>query len=224
LAEGSGNWGGATIDLALASRLPLDEVLKRLESTESGLTQTEAAERLRVFGPNVLVTHRVTAVGVLVRQLRNPLLILLLAAAAVSGLTGDPTDATIIAAIVVLSVGLGFVNEYRSERAVAALHGNIRHEAVVTRGGVSRRIDVRELVPGDVVSLGIGDVVPADVRLLDAAQLECDEAVLTGESMPAAKSAAPAATSDSEVDLPSCAFMGTVVHQGFGRAVVVSTA
>jgi Mg2+-importing ATPase len=224
LAEGSGNWGGATIDLACASRLPLDEVLKRLESTESGLTQTEAAERLRVFGPNVLVTHRVTAVGVLVRQLRNPLLILLLAAAAVSGLTGDPTDATIIAAIVVLSVGLGFVNEYRSERAVAALHGNIRHEAVVTRGGVSRRIDVRELVPGDVVSLGIGDVVPADVRLLDAAQLECDEAVLTGESMPAAKSAAPAATSDSEVDLPSCAFMGTVVHQGFGRAVVVSTA
>ena len=82
-------------------------------------------------------------------------------------------------------------------------------------------IDVGDLVPGDVVTLRVGDLVPADVRLIEADQLECDEAVLTGESMAAVKTVEPAAT-DSEVDLPSCAFMGTVVHQGSGRAVVVA--
>ena len=214
--------GRALLDLAAASRLERGEALKLLDATESGLSAAQAGERLRQYGPNVLLTHRVTAVGVLMRQLRNPLLILLVAAAAVSGLTGDPTDAVIIAAIVLLSVSLGFVNEYRSERAVAALHAGTRHHALVTRDGVEAPIDVRDLVPGDVVSLRIGDVVPADVRLLEVAGLECDEAVLTGESMPSAKSAEPV-RGDSAVDLASCAFMGTIVHQGSARAVVVST-
>jgi Mg2+-importing ATPase len=194
-----------------------------VDSTAAGLNGSQAAERLRIFGPNVLLTHRVTAGGVFLRQLRNPLLILLLSAAAVSGFTGDPAGAAIIAAIVVLSVGLGFVNEYRSERAVAALHANILHEALVERDGVEQRIDVRDLVLGDVVSLRIGDVVPADIRLMETAQLECDEAVLTGESMPATKSAEPVADSGSELDLACCAFMGTIVHQGSARGVVVST-
>ena len=198
-------------------------MLERLGTSAGGLSQDDAQGRLATYGQNVLATHRVTALGVLVRQLRNPLLILLVSAAAVSGATGDPTDAGIITAIVALSVGLGFVNEYRSERAVAALHANIRHEALVTRAGAERRVDVRELVPGDVVALRIGDVVPADVRVLSTAQLECDEAVLTGESIPSAKVSEPVAGSDSEVDLASCAFMGTIVHQGSATAVVVAT-
>jgi len=169
-----------------------------------------------------VATHRVTAFGVLARQLRNPLLILLLAAAGISAATGDTVDGAIIATIVILSVGLGFVNEYRSELAVAALHANIRHETVVRRDGTARRLDVRDLVPGDVVSLSVGDLVPADVRLMEVSQLECDEGVLTGESMPAAKAVAPT-SSDSAVDLPSCAFMGTVVHHGSAAAVVVAT-
>jgi len=122
-----------------------------------------------------------------------------------------------------LSVGLGFVNEYRSEVAVAALHANIRHEALVWRDGRQQRLDVRDLVPGDVVALRVGDLVPADLRLLEADQLECDEAVLTGEPMPAVKSAATVLAGDSAVDLPACAFMGTVVPQGAGRGVVVAT-
>jgi Mg2+-importing ATPase len=117
---------------------------------------------------------------------------------------------------------IGIVNEYRSELAVAALHANIRHETVVQRDGTPRRLDVRELVPGDVVSLSVGDLVPADVRLIEVSQLECDEGVLTGESMPAAKAVTPT-SSDSAVDLPSCAFMGTVVHHGSAEAVVVAT-
>src|SRR6266540_2758819 len=122
-----------------------------------------------------------------------------------------------------LSVGLGFVNEYRSELAVAALHAGIRHQALVWRDGSQQRLDVRDLVPGDVVALRVGDLVPADLRLLEADQLECDEAVLTGEPIPAVKTADPVLASDSTVDLPSCAFMGTVVHQGAGRGVVVAT-
>ncbi len=112
--------GIGPLDLAGAARLPPGEVLKVLDVTESGLSESQAEERARTFGPNVLLTHRVTAAGVLIRQIRNPLLILLVAAAAVSGVTGDPVDAGIITAIVALSVGLGFVNEYRSELAVPA--------------------------------------------------------------------------------------------------------
>jgi Mg2+-importing ATPase len=211
------------LELAAAARQPVDAVLQELGSTQTGLTSDQADGRLRTVGPNVLAAHRVTALGVLVRQLRNPLLILLLAAAGVAAATGDPTDGAIIAAIVVLSVGLGFINEYRSELAIAALHANIRHQALVWRDSGQHRIDVRDLVPGDVVTLRVGDLVPADLRLLEANQLECDEAVLTGEPMPAVKSAAVDPASDSAVHLPSCAFMGTVVHQGAGRGVVVAT-
>ena len=221
-SPGGGRDSPAPFDLAAAGRQAVAEVFERLNTGEGGLASDEAARRRRVFGANVLATHRVTAFGVLARQLRNPLLILLLAAAAVSAATGDTTDGGIIAVIVILSVGLGFVNEYRSEVAVAALHANIRHEALVWRDGIQQRLDVRDLVPGDVIALRVGDVVPADVRLIEANQLECDEAVLTGESMAAVK-AVEAASSDSAVDLPSCAFMGTIVHEGSGRAVVVAT-
>ena len=213
----------APLDAAWASRLPAEAVLERLGTDSDGLTSADAAGRLRTFGANVLLTHRVTALGVLKRQLRNPLLFLLLGAALISGLTGDPADAVIISAILALSVGLGFVNEYRSERAAVALHDNIRHLTLARRDGTDRRVDVRELVPGDIVTLGIGNVVPADIRLLEATRFECDEAVLTGESMPAAKSADAAPGDESDPVPSTCAFMGTIVHQGSARGVVVST-
>ncbi len=211
------------LDLATAARQPVAEVLRDLTTTDDGLTTTEAAARLLMFGENVLASHRVTAVGVLYRQLRNPLLILLVAAALVSAVTGDVADGVIIAAIVAMSVGLGFFNEYRSELAVASLQSNIKHEAITQRDGTQLMVDVRQLVPGDVVTLGVGALVPADVRLIEVNQLECDEALLTGESMPASKTTEALLSSDSTVDLASCAFMGTVVHQGSARAVVVAT-
>ena len=198
-------------------------MLDRVASSETGLADAEAARRLEAEGPNLIAQAHVTAFGILLAQLRNPLLLLLLAAAAVSGLTGDPTDAGIIAAIVAMSVGLSFFNEYRSAKAVAALHGDIHYQALVWRGGAQGQIDVTELVRGDVVALRVGGVVPADLRLIETNMLECDEAVLTGESMAAVKSVTPAPPSDSAVDLPPCAFMGTVVHQGSGRGVVVAT-
>lgn len=147
------------LDLASAARQPVSVVLQELGSTQTGLTSEEAVSRLRTVGRNVLASHKVTALGVLGRQLRNPLLILLLAAAAVSAVTGDPTDGAIIAAIVVLSVGLGFINEYRSELAVAALRANIRHEALGCRDGGQQRLDMRDLVP-----VCIGDAAMPPVR------------------------------------------------------------
>jgi len=201
-----------------AARCSTSSVLADCASSANGLPDAEAARRLDEYGPNVLRAHEVPAWSILARQFRNPLLLLLLAAATVSGLTGEGTDALIIAGIVSLSVGLGFVNEFRSERAVAALHRQIRHSALVTRDGVPRRIDVADIVPGDVISISIGDIVPADLRLLDVNELSCDEAVLTGESLPVTKTSAPV-----ERGTASCALMGTVVRGGTGRGVVVAT-
>jgi Mg2+-importing ATPase len=215
---------GGAIGLADAARRPSAEVLEALGSTANGLTSAQARERLARVGPNLIRQRRITALDVLGGQLRNPLLWLLLGAAGVSAVTGDPAGAAIIAAIVVLSVGLGFVNEYRSAQALAALHGDIHYSAVVWRDGAQQPVDVTELVPGDVVALSVGAVVPADLRLIETAALECDEAVLTGESQATPKSAVPAPPGESAVDLPSCAFMGTIVRQGSGRGVVVATA
>jgi Mg2+-importing ATPase len=194
------------------------DVLRTLDTTVDGLSREEAARRLEQYGPNALRSHGARAWTVFARQLRNPLLLLLLVAATISGFTGDPTDAEIIGAILALSVGLGFFNEYRSEQAVEALHTRIRHMALVVRDGRPQSIDVVALVPGDIVHLRVGDIVPADVRLLDVSELECDEAVLTGESVPVEKTAAPVARGGG-----SCALMGTVVREGSARGVVVRT-
>jgi P-type Mg2+ transporter len=210
------------LGLAEAAGLSSADVLMRLASGPEGLSSADAAQRLQKVGPNALGTHRVRVAAVLFRQIRNPILVLLLGAALVSGLTGGGTNALIIAVIVALSVGLGFFNEYRAEVAMAALRAQIRQEAEVRRDGRASRIPVMDLVPGDVVSLRVGDLVPADLRLLAVEELECDEGVLTGESMPVAKSAAPAHGSQPQ-DQPGCAFMGTIVHQGSALGVVVQT-
>jgi Mg2+-importing ATPase len=210
------------LDLAEAAALAPGEVLSRLDSGTGGLSSADAEQRLRRFGPNALATHRVRPFTVLLRQVRNPILILLLGAALVSALTGGGTNALIIAVIVALSVGLGFFNEYRAEIAMAALRAQIRQEAEVRRDDRVSRVPVLSLVPGDRVSLRIGGLVPADLRLLEVDELECDEGVLTGESMPVAKSVASVAGRQPQ-DQPGCAFMGTIVHQGSGLGVVVAT-
>jgi len=211
------------LELRTAAAAEVDWVLATLESDEGGLAPEVAARRLAEVGPNALRSHGASAWRVLANQLRNPLLPILVIASLVSWFTGGRTDAAIILVILLLSVGLGFFNEFRSEKAVEALHQQIRHTATAVRGGHLSTIDVTELVPGDVVLLSVGDVVPADVRLLTADRFECDEAVLTGESLPAEKQAAPIERPGSPIDLPSCAFMGTVVRSGTARAVVVRT-
>jgi Mg2+-importing ATPase len=210
------------LELTEAATLAPLEVLSRLASSSEGLSGTEVDQRVREFGANVLAVHRVRASVILWRQLKNPILILLLGAALVSGLTGGGTNAIIIAVIVLLSVGLGFVNEFRAAVAMSTLRSKISQNATVHRDGTVAQIPVTELVPGDIVTLNLGTLVPADVRLLSVDELECDEAVLTGESMPAPKSEI-AVTEPDVSSLSDCAYMGTIVHQGSALAVVVQT-
>lgn len=181
----------SSLTAAAAAALPAGTVLDRLSCGTGGLPEDEAERRLRTAGPNAVRSHRARALPVLARQLRSPLLILLAVAAVASAFVGQPSDAVIIGTILLASEGLGFANEYKTEKAAEALHSSIRHRCVVPRAGHPHTTDVTELVPGDVVDLQLSQVVPADLRLLAATGLECDESVLTGESLPAEKSPAP---------------------------------
>ncbi|HVA37728.1 MAG TPA: magnesium-translocating P-type ATPase [Candidatus Dormibacteraeota bacterium] len=211
------------LSLPDAAKLPVDAVFERLATSAEGLGSAEAASRLQRFGPNALREHGTQPAAVLRRQLRNPMLILLVATALVSLILGEHTEAYIILGIIALSVGLGFVNEYRSERALEDLHAKVRHRTVVVRDGRSAAIDVTEVVPGDVVRVTIGDIVPADLRLIAAHDLECDESILTGESVPAAKSSDAPEAGAPPSDLSCCAYMGTTVKSGSASGVVVAT-
>ncbi|SDP38707.1 Mg2+-importing ATPase [Nakamurella panacisegetis] len=211
-------------DLVIAAARTETQVLAALQVTaDQGLTAAQVAERQARYGPNAVTSHRARFLPVLWHQLRSPLLALLLTAAVASYFVGERSDAVIIGVIVALSVGLGLVNEYRAEKAAEALHSRIRHNCVATRDGHRAVVDVRELVPGDIVELALGDIVPADLRLLQASDLECDEAILTGESTAAEKNVARVPDHTAVADLTCCALMGTVVHAGRGRGVVVST-
>ena len=210
------------IDLDAAAHLADDDVLASLGSSRKGLTALEAAVRLAAAGANELQTHVIGPLDVLIGQVKNPLLILLAGTAGISIVLHDATDATIILAIIVLSVGLGFINEFRAQKALADLHKQIRHTARVLRDGLPAAVPVTDLVAGDLVVLGVGDVVPADIRLLECHGLTCDEAVITGESLPADKTAAvPAA--GAATSLASCVLMGTIVRAGAAQGVVVAT-
>jgi Mg2+-importing ATPase len=209
--------------IAAAASRPAVEVCQQLGVGEAGLSAGEVSRRLVTYGPNAVASHRARLLAVLWHQVRSPLLGLLLVAALASAFLGEGTDAVIIGVIVALSVGLGFANEYRAERAAQALHSQIRHRTVAIRDGQPVSVDVTELVPGDRVELRLGDVVPADIRLLEVTDLECDESVLTGESLPVGKTAAAVPSGAALADLSSAALMGTVVHAGAGRGVVVAT-
>ncbi len=198
-------------------------MLARLGSAPDGLTGTEAAQRLTVVGRNAVRSHHVRPWRILGRQLRSAVLVLLAVTATISFLLGQRTDTVVIGVILAASIGLGFVNEFRTERATEALHSQVTHHVAAMRDGASVAVDVTDLVPGDVVRLQLGEVVPADLRLLSTSGLQCDESVLTGESLPADKAVPSVAPGAALGDLTSCAFMGTVVRAGTATGVVVAT-
>ena len=206
-----------------ATRTVADVLAELAVSADVGLSSGEAERRCAQFGPNAVASHHARLLPVLWHQLRSPLLGLLLTAAVASYFVGERSDAVIIGVIVGLSVGLGFVNEYRAEKAAEALHSQIHHQTVVIRDGHPATVEVTALVPGDVVEMQLGDIVPADLRLLEVVGLECDESVLTGESLPVDKTTAAVSPGAALAELSGCALMGTVVHAGSGRGVVVTT-
>ncbi|OBF03499.1 magnesium-translocating P-type ATPase [Mycobacterium sp. ACS4054] len=213
----------AALSAKLVAAAPVDEVLRRLGSSPAGLSGAEAAARLERYGPNAVRTHRVNVLAVLGRQLRNAVLILLAGTAVVSYFLGDSMQAVIIGIILVASIGLGFINEYRAERAAADLHASVHHNAVVRRDGQFVSLAVTALVPGDVIRLSLGEAVPADVRLIEVNGLECNESILTGESTGSEKSPQPVPSETGLADATNLAFMGTIVSAGEGVGVVYAT-
>jgi magnesium-transporting ATPase (P-type) len=208
--------------IAEEAALPFLDVQRDLGAPAGqGLSTDEVVRRQAQFGPNAVSSHRARLIPVLWHQLRSPLLGLLLAAAVASYFVGERGSAVIIGVIVGLSVGLGFVNEYRAEKAAEALHSQIHHETVVVRDGARTSVDVTDLVPGDLVELRLGDIVPADLRLVEVTGLVCDESVLTGESQAVEKGTDPVPAGTALAELSDCALMGTVVSAGSGRGTVV---
>ena len=201
-----------------------DEVLARLASSEAGLSTAEAAARLARHGANRL--PQPPRRGPLLRfldQFRNLLIYVLLASAAVSAALGHIVDAAVILAVVILNAVVGFVQEGKAEEALAAIRGMLAPRAAVLRDGVRADLAAEEIVPGDIILLEAGDRVPADLRILSARGLRAEEALLTGESVPADKAEAAVAETAPLGDRQSLLFSGTLVVTGQARGVVVAT-
>ena len=163
-------------------------LLQRLRSRDAGLDAAEAARRLDEYGRNITGEHRrSTRLSVLITQIRNPLLLVLVFAAAASAATGAWVDALTVLVIVLTTVTIGYVREYRTGAAAAALQARIRSSARVVREGQPTTVPIEEVVPGDVVVLSAGSVIPADGVILEATDFFVSESVLTGESFPVEK-------------------------------------
>jgi Mg2+-importing ATPase len=191
----------------------------------TGLTAAEAADRLRRDGPNAIGgSRRRTRLAILVSQVASPLVLILVGASLVSLVVGDVVNASIILAIVVMSALLGFVQEARSETAVAALQARLTLRAGIVRDGEQREIPIHDVVCGDLAVLGAGDIVPADGRVIEANHLFVDEASLTGESAPAVKTPRDGPLDPArDGDRDGLLFFGTSVVSGTGCAVITAT-
>jgi Mg2+-importing ATPase len=217
-------------DLSLMSRLAPEEVLSRAVTSATGLDRDEARARLIRFGPNSVGQHRrATILEELWGRLRNPLNALLLTLAGVSWFLGDVRAAVVIIVMVVLAVVTAFVQEHRSNEAAARLRAMVHTRASVRRTpsagqDVFEEIPLESLVPGDVVRLSAGDMIPADLRLVDAKDLFINQATLTGEAMPVEKSGqASLGDVDDPFDFSNLCFMGANVVSGYATGVVLRT-
>src|ERR1700690_206875 len=205
--------------------LPLQDLLGLIEATPAGLTSAEAKQRLRLHGPNSLVGEsRFAGLIGFLRFFANPLVLILLAASAISIVLGDPVGGSIIIAIVLLSVVVNFYVEFQARHAVEDIRKQVATTAAVLRDGHELELPVAELVPGDVVRLNCGDLAPADARLLDSKDLHVRESALTGESLPVDKAAKDLPAGQHTIaDAGNSVFLGTAVQTGIGTAVIVRT-
>jgi Mg2+-importing ATPase len=200
------------------------ELFRRLHSGSEGLSSADAAARLRELGRNELAQERrLSRLRTLWNQVRSPLLLLLVFAAVVAAAAGEWGDAAIVLAIVLATVGIGYKREYSAQTAVAALRARVKTRTSVLRDGQSQPAPIEEVVPGDVVLLSAGSLVPADAVVLDAMDCHVSEAVLTGESFPVEKQPGVTAPGAPVSRRTNCVFLGTNVRSGTARCLVVAT-
>src|SRR3989344_199896 len=205
--------------------LPASKVVEMLETNDrGGLSESEAKRRIKVFGPNVIEKPwRAPGFFILLNQFKSPLILILLFAGIVTLFIAHYRDALFIFAAVIANAALGFYQENKAERALSELKTYLKQRARIIRDGVEHEIDAAELVPGDIIRLAQGDRIPADGRLMFVNDLQVDEAILTGESLPVSKSVDPVSSDAALGDQFSMVFAGTLVTQGIGTAVICRT-
>ena len=219
------NQSAVTAQLIEKARADGDAVLKELESQVSGLSAAEAEARVKRYGLNQIAREKPhSPITRLLDNVKNPLVILLTALGVLSYLTGDVRAMIVIFVIVLVGIVLRFFQESRADNAAEKLKALVNTNATVVRDGKESDVALSLLVPGDIVRLTAGDMVPADVRVLSAKDLFLNQAPLTGESVPVEKKAAPASGEISNpLDLPNIGFLGTSVESGTATAVVIHT-
>jgi len=201
-----------------------EEVMSALGSSSGGLSEGEARERLARFGRNALEDERSSKLEVLLRQFRSVLVYVLLAAAALTAVLGEWQDFSMIIAIIIINASIGFWQELRAEASISALRKLTQSRSSVIRGGATASISSSDLVPGDIVAIGEGDVISADMRLVDSTGLMVDEATITGESVPDSKEHEMVLDEDTPpFEQDNMLFSGTTAVRGSGLGVVVRT-
>jgi Mg2+-importing ATPase len=212
-------------ELLAKARADTETVLKELRSQLGGLSEAEARSRLKQFGTNEIAREkRPSALLRLVGNVKNPLVLLLLALGVLSFLTGDLRATVVILVMVVLGVVLRFFQEMRADNAAEKLQAMVSNTATMVRDGQEAEVPLKRLVPGDIVRLAAGDMVPADVRVLSAKDLFLNQATLTGEALPVEKKAAPPSPDvQNPLEVPNLCFLGSNVESGSATAVVIHT-
>lgn len=205
--------------------LPLSEIAQQLKTTEQGIDNATASQRLAEYGKNQIEDKKKkTVLKMLLHQLTDFMILILIAAAVISGILGDVTDTVIILAIIILNAVVGFIQEYRAEKAMEALKQMAASNARVLRGGKTIDIPAVDLVPGDVVLLEAGNIIPADVRFFETHQIKVDESALTGESHNVEKNPDELPDGDYPLgDRINMGFKGTFITNGRALAYVVTT-
>ncbi len=206
-------------------KLPIKEILQKLQTSEEGLTSEEARERLKQYGSNKLAEEeKISKIKIFLHQFTSPLIYILLVATVVTFLLKEYIDTTVIAVVVIINAIIGYIQEFKAEESVRALKKMVVPKARVLRNGKEKEIHSEELVPGDIVLLASGVKVPADLRLVKTLELRVEEAMLTGESIPAEKMAASIKEDNlTPGDQRNMAFMGTIIVSGRAKGIVVET-
>ncbi|MBI2655433.1 cation-translocating P-type ATPase [Candidatus Woesearchaeota archaeon] len=201
----------------------IEQVLKELNVSDRGLAQKEAEERLKQYGPNEIKEgKKISPWQIFLNQFKSIVIWILVAAIIISAFLKEYIDAIVVLVIIILIAVLGFVQEYRAERAIEALKKLASLKATVLRDGQKKDIDSKELVPGDIIILETGDKVPADARMIEVFNLQTQEAALTGESQPVKKHASILAEKIPIADMKNMVFSGTIVVSGRAKAVITA--